>query len=61
MTGFNAKIDGQQSVDIETQTATEVTNIVDQASQTDNIVKQAVMRYIGTNVDTGEKEYEMIC
>ena len=48
-----------QTVDMETQTM--VSKRVNAECQTDNIVQNEAMRYIGTNVDTGEKEYEMIC
>ena len=60
MDDFNAKIVGKQSVDTETQTTPKETKVFDRATQTENNFHDVVMRYIGTNVDTGEKEYEII-
>ena len=60
MAGFNTMSDDQQSVERETQTSHKETKLIDSATQTENNLQEAVMRYIGTNVDTGEREYDMI-
>ena len=49
-----------QLVTTATQTQTMVQEMVNKGCQTDNIVHKVSMRCIGTNVDTGEKEFEMI-
>ena len=61
MSCFNVKIDDQQSGDREMQTTPEETKMINTATQTENVLHKVSMRYIGTNVDTGEMEYEMIC
>ena len=60
MTDFNTKIDGQQLVDRETQTPPKETKLIENTKQPEINLQEVVMRYIETNVDTGEKEFEMI-